>query len=114
MRMGSETWSTIAFVGRPRGVLRTEAAGRTFGLLFRPMGKGYVHPRAASVCALLTSAVAALLLSAAPARAAFQCEASAARGTVLGAATVEPITANKGQAACRSARGGGAAVLPAP
>src|SRR4051794_36773389 len=78
------------------------------------MGKGFVPSRAASCCALLISASVALLLSASPASAAFQCEASAARGTVLGAATVEPITANKGQATCRPARGGGAGVLPAP
>ena len=77
------------------------------------MGKGFVPRRAAFSCALLISASVALL-SAAPASAAYQCEASAARGTVLGATTVEPITANKNASACKAAKGGGAAILPAP
>ena len=69
---------------------------------------------------LLLPALAALGLSlaaAAPAAADWTCEGSALRGTVLGAATVEPLTANKGAASCRPARAGlagAAAGLPLP
>ena len=58
------------------------------------------------------------LLAAAPAQAAdWTCEGSALRGTVLGATTIEPLTANKGQATCAPARAGLAGItagLPLP
>jgi hypothetical protein len=67
---------------------------------------------------LLPALVAlAFSLSAAPAQADWTCEGSALRGTVLGAATVEPLTANKAQPSCRAARAGltgAAAALPLP
>jgi hypothetical protein len=44
----------------------------------------------------------------------FRCDASALRGTVLGATTIEPVTANRGQTVCRTATGGGANALPPP
>jgi hypothetical protein len=53
------------------------------------------------------AALSLTLVAAAPAQAAnWTCEASALRGTVLGAATIEPLTANKGQDACKPARAG--------
>lgn len=61
--------------------------------------------------------LAFLLLPVAPASAAWTCEGSAVRGTVLGAATIEPLTANKGAETCRPARAGLAgatAALPLP
>ena len=72
------------------------------------------HPRR-----LLLPALAAglLTLSAAPAHADWTCEASALRGAVLGAQTIEPLTANKGAAACSAQRAGLAgagAGLPLP
>src|SRR5688572_7399994 len=45
------------------------------------------------------------------------CEGSAVRGTVLGQATIEPLTANKGQETCKPARAGLAGLtagLPLP
>ena len=51
--------------------------------------------------------LALVLVPSAPAAAAgWTCEGSALRGTVLGAATIEPLTANKGQATCQPARAG--------
>ncbi|MDP9384078.1 MAG: hypothetical protein M3P50_02390, partial [Actinomycetota bacterium] len=48
---------------------------------------------------------------------AFTCEASALRGAILTAPAIEPITANRGQAACKPAKGGLAdatGALPVP
>ena len=65
--------------------------------------------------AVLAAAVAAALTSAAPASAAsYSCQSSAARGQVLTAPAIEPITANKGTGECRSAKGGLASALPRP
>src|SRR4051794_28914860 len=41
----------------------------------------------------------------APAAASWNCDAAALSGSVLGAAPVELVTANRGQAACRTATG---------
>lgn len=57
-----------------------------------------------------TAAVAPAVASAMPAR----CEASALRGTVLGAATIEPVTANRNGTPCVDAQGGLAGALPSP
>jgi hypothetical protein len=63
------------------------------------------HPARTLAPALV--AIVLALLAAAPAHAAnWTCEASAVRGTVLGAATIEPLTANKGQSTCQPARAG--------
>ena len=63
-------------------------------------------------------AAAAIVIAPSPASgAAFTCEASALRGAVLTAPPIEPITANKGQATCRSTKAGLADVtggLPVP
>jgi hypothetical protein len=64
--------------------------------------------------ALAIALIAGLTTAAAPAAAAFNCDASALRASVLGGAAVEPVTANRGQSSCREARGGGANLLPAP
>lgn len=44
----------------------------------------------------------------------FNCDASALRGSLLGTAALEPVTANRGKAACENATGGLTGVLPAP
>jgi hypothetical protein len=68
----------------------------------------------------LLPALVALVALAAPggaAAAGWTCEGSAVRGTVLGQVTVEPLTANKGQPACKPARAGLAGLtagLPLP
>src|ERR1700759_5485850 len=54
----------------------------------------------------------ALLGSAAPARADFNCEASALRATVATAPAIEPLTANAGAPACTAQSAGGG--LPGP
>jgi hypothetical protein len=60
--------------------------------------------------AALTMAATA---TATPASAAeFNCDASALRGTVLSAASIEPVTANRGQAACLAADNGVGVSLP--
>jgi hypothetical protein len=68
--------------------------------------------------ALLPAAlVAAALASPASAPAAgapFTCEASAFSGSILGQPPVEPVTANRGEAACKSATAGGTLPLTAP
>ncbi len=66
--------------------------------------------------AILAVATALLVAIATPAAqaASFGCQASAARGTVLGGALVEPVVANRGAAECRTASGGLSAPLPAP
>ncbi len=65
---------------------------------------------------LLTAALIAALASAAAPSAAsaasFGCEASAVRGTVLGGAVIEPVVANRGSGACRTAAAGLNAPLP--
>ena len=69
--------------------------------------------RAAAVVAALITAVWALGAAAAPAPAAaasWGCDASALRGTLAGA-TFEPVTANRGAAACAPATAGGATAL---
>lgn len=64
---------------------------------------------------VLATAGVAPALPAAPAHAAtWACDASALRGTVLGQATIEPATANRGATDCTSATGGLTDVLPAP
>ncbi len=65
---------------------------------------------------LPVAALALALMFAAPApgakAASFNCEGSAVRGTVLGAATIEPVVANRGASACRTATAGLNAPLP--
>lgn len=63
--------------------------------------------RSSTSLAVLLSA--GILIAAAPstASAALQCDASALRGTVLGAPAIEPVTAGRG-GACRSQNAGGA------
>lgn len=68
-----------------------------------------------SIVVLAGATLAAALNSAATAQAAaYTCESSALRGQLLTAPALEPITANKGQPACKAARGGLASALPAP
>jgi hypothetical protein len=63
---------------------------------------------------LLAAAALTMAATAAPASAAdFNCDASALRGTVLGVGAIEPVTANRGQPACRTADGGVGVSLPA-
>ncbi len=65
----------------------------------------------------LAASALALLATAPAASATWTCEGSAIRGTVLGQATIEPLTANKGQSTCKPARAGLAgatASLPLP
>jgi hypothetical protein len=65
---------------------------------------------AARLALLAVVGVAAALVSSPGATAAtFNCDASAVRGTVLGT-PIEPVTANRGAAACRSATAGGAGI----
>lgn len=61
-------------------------------------------PLAALALAMLHTATA----GAAP----YGCDASAVRGSVLGGAVIEPVTANRGAGECRTVQAGGA--LPAP
>lgn len=66
------------------------------------------------ITGVLAGAVLALaLITPSESDAALRCEASALTGTVLGQA-VEPVTANKGEAACKTATGSGGLALPAP
>ncbi|MEY2515303.1 MAG: hypothetical protein QOJ89_2661, partial [bacterium] len=51
-------------------------------------------------------------LAPAASAATFGCEASAVRGTVLGATTIEPAVANRGAPACETAAAGLDAPLP--
>ncbi|PTL58728.1 hypothetical protein [Paraconexibacter algicola] len=74
------------------------------------------HPSRRLALALVASAG---LAAAAPAGAQaatnpFNCDASALRGVVLGTASLEPASANRGQASCQNATGGLTGVLPAP
>lgn len=78
------------------------------------------RPLAARARVLTTgTAVAALLALAVPAAPAwaatpFNCDASALRASLLGQAAIEPVTANRGKAACANAISGLTDVLPAP
>ncbi|TMK42407.1 MAG: hypothetical protein E6G56_01755 [Actinobacteria bacterium] len=77
--------------------------------------KGFLV-RTALLGALLAGTVLAAVPAAAPA-AAFGCDASAFRGTVLGAPSIEPITANRGSAVCQNAQANlstAGLTLPAP
>jgi hypothetical protein len=64
-----------------------------------------------SVCAFAVAVGLASLPSSASA-AAFRCEASAVRGTVLGGAAIEPVVANRGIPGCRTTSEGLNAALP--
>ncbi len=70
------------------------------------------RPRSARpATALVTAVGAGLLVAAAPSTASaapFKCDASAIRGSILGAPAIEPITANQGNAECADAKAGGA------
>src|SRR3954453_7344604 len=71
---------------------------------------------AARLALLAVVGVAAALVSSPGAIAAttYNCDASAVRGTVLGA-PIEPVTANRGAPQCRSATAGGSGIgLPPP
>src|SRR3954453_9411060 len=71
---------------------------------------------AARLALLAVVGVAAAFVSPSGATAAtsFNCDASAVRGTVLGA-PIEPVTANRGAPECRSATAGGSGIgLPPP
>ena len=88
------------------------AAGRL------PQEESELFKRPFARCAARTGAVLAVAAAAAsgmPAAASaastFTCEASALRGSVLTAPSIEPITANKGQAKCTDAKAGGADAL---
>jgi hypothetical protein len=74
------------------------------------------HPCPAHRLATATATAAALvaLTGATPATAApLQCHASALRGSVLGQAALEPVTANRGGTACATEAAGGAAAAQA-
>jgi hypothetical protein len=62
---------------------------------------------------LAVATAAAVAPAPASAASTLTCEASALRGALLTAPALEPITANKGQAVCKSAKAGGAQALPA-
>src|SRR3954451_14151851 len=65
---------------------------------------------AARLALLAVVGVAAVLVSSPGATAAtFNCDASAVRGTVLGA-PIEPVTAHRSASACKSATAGGAGI----
>jgi len=73
-------------------------------------------PRAAALLAALVTAVCAALALAAPAPAAaasWGCYASALRATLAGA-SFEPVTANRGAAACATATAGGTSAVAGP
>ena len=82
------------------------------------MSKSNRGRRRAGLTGVVLAAAAIAAAAPSPASAAaFTCEASALRGAVLTAPAIEPITANKGQAACRSVKAGLADVtggLPVP
>jgi hypothetical protein len=54
---------------------------------------------------LFTAFVSLAVPATAPAAASFTCDASALRATLLGAQTIEPVTANRGEPACKPATG---------
>jgi hypothetical protein len=70
-------------------------------------------PRAGGAARLallvVVGVAAAMVPTSAVAATTFNCDASAVRGTVLGQ-PLEPVTANRGQAACRTARAGGGGI----
>src|SRR3954449_5223693 len=90
------------------GTLRTVAvsSGRDVQRVSRiPRAGG-----AARLALLVVVGVAATFVpSQAVAATTFGCDASAVRGTVLGQ-TIEPVTANRGSTACRTATAGGAGI----
>ena len=70
-------------------------------------GQTMTHPSRSWPLRSSRGSLVAVLVAAAPAQAAnWTCEGSAVRGTVLGAATIEPLTANKGAETCAPARAG--------
>jgi hypothetical protein len=73
-----------------------------YGTLSEPVSR----PFRRVVAPLLAAAFAALAAAPSAGAAGWTCEGSAIRGTVLGAQTIEPLTANKGAAACAPARAG--------
>lgn len=69
------------------------------------------RPATRPLTGLALALCAGALLAATPSPAAaagLQCDASALRGTILGAATIEPVTANRGAGACADQAAGGA------
>lgn len=71
-----------------------------------------MKPPARTLLAGIAGVLATVVVPVAPAAAApYGCDASALRGTVIGSATVEPITANRGAVACTTAIAGGAEAL---
>lgn len=70
-----------------------------------------MKPPARALLAGTAVAFATLVVPAPALAAPYGCDASAVRGSVLGGATVEPITANRGAVACKTATAGGAEAL---
>src|SRR6185503_15149550 len=68
---------------------------------------------AAVLAALIAAGVIATAGAAPAAAAAWTCDASAVRGTLAAAPPFEPVTANRGAAACAPATAGGASALAA-
>jgi hypothetical protein len=64
--------------------------------------------------ALAAACAGSLIATAAPASAAWNCDATALRGTVLGGQVISPVSANLGQPQCRDQRADGGSLLPAP
>src|SRR4051794_26529378 len=90
-----------------RAACRLRRAGAPPGYAPRPQDgfgreDGRVRWRVAAGVAALTTAGALSGATTAGAQG-FGCDASALRGTLLGGTAVEPVTANRGQATCRSA-----------
>ncbi|WP_354700259.1 hypothetical protein DSM112329_00525 [Paraconexibacter sp. AEG42_29] len=72
------------------------------------------RPRAALTLVTAVAAVTAAAALPSPAAAAgFTCDASALRGTILGQAAIEPVTANRGSAECTNDSAGGAVLADA-
>jgi len=82
----------------------------------RPTRRPHARPRrlAVALVAGLATAAAAAPSGAQAATNPFNCDASALRGGLLGQPALEPVTANRGKAACESATGGLTDALPAP
>src|SRR3954470_8627677 len=93
-----------------RAACRLRRAGAPPGYAPRPQDgfgreDGRVRWRVAAGVAALTTAGALSGATTAGAQG-VGCDASALRGTILGGRGVEPVTANRGQATCRSAHAG--------
>ncbi|MCW2999470.1 MAG: hypothetical protein JWN65_3019 [Solirubrobacterales bacterium] len=71
------------------------------------------RPARCLVAAICATALVALTGAPSATAAPLRCDASALRGAVLGQAALEPVTANRGATACRTAASGGAAVAQA-